>query len=177
SLKALDCVEQIVAQERIECDFARRGHLLLACKPAHFTALAHEAELLERDFGHPSRVVPAHELHHEVGSRAYHGGLIDEASAGINPARYVAGLAYAAQRAGAQLHAHTPAERIAREGDKFRIWTPRGSLCAGAVLVASGGYTGQATPALRRRIIPLGSYIIATAPLPAALARELSPRG
>jgi glycine/D-amino acid oxidase-like deaminating enzyme len=177
SLKALDCVEQIVAQERIECDFARRGHLLLACKPAHFKALGHEAELLERDFGHPSRVVPAHELHHEVGSRAYHGGLIDEASAGINPARYVAGLAYAAQRAGAQLYEQTPVTKVARQGAVWHIGTPRGELRARAVFVASGGYTGPATPALRRRIVPLGSYCIATEPLPEALAHELSPGG
>jgi glycine/D-amino acid oxidase-like deaminating enzyme len=177
SLKALDCVERIVAQERIACDFARRGHLLLASKPAHFKALTREAELLDRDFGHPSRVVPAHELHHEVGSRAYHGGLIDEASAGINPARYVAGLAYAAQRAGAQLYEQARVTQVARQGAVWHIRTPRGELRARAVFVASGGYTGPATPALRRRIVPLGAYGIATEPLPEALAHELSPRG
>src|SRR6476620_6359109 len=62
SLKALDCVERIVAEEQIACDFARSGHLLLACKPAHFRALAREAELLERDFGHPTRVIQPNRL-------------------------------------------------------------------------------------------------------------------
>ena len=175
SLKALDCVERIVAEEQIACDFARSGHLLLACKPAHFQALTHEAELLERDFGHTTRVIQPSRLRGEIGSDAYAGGLVDEASAGINPARYVAGLARAAQRAGAQLYQHAPVERIARAGSDWQLTTPRGTLRASAVLLASGGYSGPATPALRRKIVPLGSYIIATEPLPESLARELSP--
>jgi glycine/D-amino acid oxidase-like deaminating enzyme len=175
SLKALDCVQQIVAEEQIACDFARSGHLLLACKPAHFRALTREAELLDRDFGHPTKVVPANQLRKEIGSDIYAGGLVDQASAGINPARYVAGLAHATQRAGAQLYPHAPVERIERAGTDWQLATPRGSLRASAVLLASGGYSGAATPALRRKIVPLGSYIIATEPLPESLARELSP--
>src|SRR5688572_22222329 len=170
TLAAIDCVEQIVREQQIDCDFARSGHLLLAYKPAHFRAFIHEAALLKREFGHSTRLVPPGELGDEIGSRTYHGGLVDETSAGVNPARYVAGLAWAAQRMGAQLHSYTPAERIAREAGEFRVWTPRGSLRAGTVLVASGGYTGAATPALRRRVVPIGSYIIATTPLPTALA-------
>jgi glycine/D-amino acid oxidase-like deaminating enzyme len=176
SLKALDCVERIVAEEQIACDFARTGHLLLACKPAHFQAVAREAELLERDFGHATRVIPPNQLRKEIGSDTYVGGLVDEASAGINPARYVAGLALAAQRAGAQLYPNAPVERIERAGADWQLTTSRGTLRAGAVLLASGGYSGAATPALRRKIVPLGSYIIATEPLPESLARELSPR-
>jgi len=176
SLASIDCVEQIIREERIDCDFARCGHLLLAYKPAHYKAFAHEAELLAREFGHSTRVVSPGELRSEIGSDAYHGGLVDETSAGINPARYAAGLACAAERAGAQMYDRTPVERIEREGKEFRVWTPRGPLRAGAVFVATGGYTGPATPALRRRIIPIGSYIIATEPLHEALAHEVSPR-
>jgi glycine/D-amino acid oxidase-like deaminating enzyme len=176
SLQALGCVERIVAEERIDCDFARSGHLLLACKPAHYGALAREAELLDRHFGHPTRVVPPGELGDEIGSGAYHGGLVDAASAGIHPARYAAGLARAAQRAGAQLYERAPVQRIERDQAGWRLATPRGQLRAGAVLLASGGYSGPATPALRRKIVPLGSYIIATEPLPETLAHELSPR-
>ncbi len=157
SLASIGCVEQIVREQQIDCDFTRSGHLLLASKPAHFRAFVHEAALLKREFGHSTRLVPPSELGGEIGSRAYHGGLVDEASAGVNPARYVAGLAWAAQRAGAQLHPHTPAERIVREGGDFRVSTPRGSLRASAVLVATSGYTGPATPALRRRVVPIGS--------------------
>jgi glycine/D-amino acid oxidase-like deaminating enzyme len=182
SLASIDCVEQIVSEEAIDCDFARSGHLLLAHKPAHFRAFVHEAALLKREFDHTTRIVPPGELHAEIGSRAYHGGLVDETSAGVNPACYVAGLARAAQRAGAQLFDRTSVERIARDGmaahrdRSYVVHTSRGTLRAGAVFIATGGYTGPATPALRRRIIPIGSYIIATAPLPEPLAREVSPR-
>src|SRR5262245_3536577 len=183
SLASIDCVEEIIREEAIDCGFARSGHLLLAYKPAHFRAFVHEAALLKREFDHTMRIVPPGELRAEIGSRAYHGGLVDETSAGVNPARYVAGLARAAQRAGAQLFDRTPVERIARDGagthkgHSYVVHTSRGALRAGAVFVATGGYTGPATPALRRRIIPIGSYIIATAPLPESLAREVSPRG
>jgi glycine/D-amino acid oxidase-like deaminating enzyme len=176
SLLSIDCVERIVAEERIDCDFARSGHLLLASKPAHLKAMVYEAELLEREFGHATQVVQPGDLRGEIGSNAYYGGLVDETSAGVNPARYVAGLARAAERAGALLYERTPATDITRQGSRWCVGTARGEVRADAVFVASGGYSGPATPALQRRIVPLGSYIIATEPLPAALARELSPR-
>jgi glycine/D-amino acid oxidase-like deaminating enzyme len=59
---------------------------------------------------------------------------------------------------------------------KFRVNTSCGSLTAREVILASGAYTTEATPALRKKIIPIGSYIIATEVLPGELARELSPR-
>lgn len=183
SLAAIDCVEQIVAEEQIECDFARHGHLLVAAKPAHAAALDSEAALLAREFGHPTRVVPRDALRSEIGSDAYYGGLVDETSAGINPARYAAGLAHAAARAGAHIFDRTPVERIMRDapgthaGHCYRVITSGGELRARAVFAATGGYTGAAFPALRRRIIPIGSYIIATEPLPDVLAQEVSPQG
>lgn len=177
SLRSIDCVERTVAEERIDCDFQRSGHLLLASKPAHFRAMVDEAALIEREFGHPARALPPAELRGEIGSGAYHGGLLDQASAALDPARYVAGLARAAERAGALLYERTAATGIRRSGPAWAVGTARGALRAGAVLVASGAYTGPATPALRRRIVPLGSYSIATERLPEPLARELSPRG
>jgi glycine/D-amino acid oxidase-like deaminating enzyme len=177
SLAAINTVEHMVATEAIDCAFARSGHLVLASKPNHAAALRHEAALLAREFGHATRFVPAGELAAEVGSAAFHGGLVDDASAGVNPARYLAGLALAALRYGACLFEHTPAEQFRRDGTRWQIATPRGTLAAGAVLVATAGYTGRATPALQRKVLPVGSYVIATEPLPAALAQQLSPRG
>jgi glycine/D-amino acid oxidase-like deaminating enzyme len=177
TLDAVDAVEQLVAEERIDCHFARCGHLVVASKPAHALALAHEAQALRREFGHATRLVPRAELREEIGSDAYYGGLVDEASAGLHPARYLAGLAHAAGHAGAHLAAHTPVQRVTRENGAFCVHTARGALRAGAVLVATAGYTGPATPTLQRRVVPVGSYIIATEPLEEALARALIPRG
>ncbi|MBI3764642.1 MAG: FAD-binding oxidoreductase [Chloroflexi bacterium] len=176
SVASIDCVEQIIRQEAIDCDFSRSGHLDLAFKPAHFKAFAHHVELIAREFNHSVRLVPKSELRGEIGSDLYYGGLVDETSAGLNPVRYVAGLARAAEKAGAELHEWTPAERVARESSGFRITTPRGELRAGEVFFATNGYTGSAVPSLQKRIIPIGSYIIATETLPDDLAREVSPR-
>jgi glycine/D-amino acid oxidase-like deaminating enzyme len=78
--------------------------------------------------------------------------------------------------AGASLWAETPVHKVTRDGAGFRVKTGRGEVFAANVVAASSGYTGAATPRLRRRIVPIGSYIIATDALPEALAREVSPR-
>ena len=180
SLASIDCVEQIVHEEKIECDFSRCGHLEVACKQAHFDAYAESAARTEREFNHKLRIIPKNELRSEIGSDIYYGGMVDETSAGVNPARFVAGLALAAQRAGAALFDHTRMEKVTPEVSNgrrgFRLRTPKGSLLAREVVLASGAYTTDASPALRRKVIPIGSYIIATEVLPEDLARELSPR-
>ena len=180
SLASIDCVEHIVREEQIDCDFSRCGHLEVACKQAHFDGYAESAALIAREFKHPLRVLPKSELRTEIGSDIYHGGLVDETSAGLNPARYVAGLAVAALRAGVALFDHTRVESVECEssngGQRFRVRTAKGSLSAREVLLASGAYTTSATPALRKKIIPIGSYIIATEVLAADLAYELSPK-
>jgi glycine/D-amino acid oxidase-like deaminating enzyme len=106
--------------------------------------------------------------------------MVDETSAGVNPARYVNGLAKAAQRHGACLFDHTRVTGVSSQpndaGGIFRVETTRGSLNAKEVLLASGAYTTAATPSLRKKVIPIGSYIIATEILPDALAAEVSPR-
>jgi glycine/D-amino acid oxidase-like deaminating enzyme len=177
SLAAIALVEQLVAEEGISCAFARCGHLVVASKPSHYRALSEEAELLEREFGHCTHPVPPERLSEEIGSRIYHGGLVDPLSAGVDPARYVAGLAVAARRAGASLLDRTPVESVEHQAGDLLVRTTRGMLRASHVLVATGGYTGPATPQLRRRVIPIGSYSIATEPLRQELADELIPHG
>ncbi|MGQ0657916.1 MAG: NAD(P)/FAD-dependent oxidoreductase [Chromatiales bacterium] len=177
SLAAIDCVEQLIAAEHIDCYFARCGHLALACKPAHYRYFLNVADVLANEFGHPVRAVSGAGLRAEIGSDIYYGGLIDETSAGLNPAQYVAGLSRAASAAGALLYEATPVEGLERHGLRWRVMTTRGALEAGEVLVATSGYTGAVTPALQRRIVPIGSYVIATEPLPESLALEVSPRG
>src|SRR5258706_15054757 len=107
SLETIDCVEQIVREEKIDCNFSRCGHLEVACKQAHFDGYEETAALTRREFHHELRIIPKSELRAEIGSDIYFGGMVDEASASLNPARYVAGLARAAQRAGAYLCDHT----------------------------------------------------------------------
>jgi len=180
ALASIDCVEQIVHEESIACDLARCGHLEVACKQAHFDDYARQVEVIGREFHHALKIVPRSELRSEIGSNLYFGGMVDESSVGLNPARYVAGLGWAALRAGACVHETTRVEHIGRANHHrspgWRLETSRGPLWVRDVFVATSGYTGRATPALQKKIIPIGSYIIATEVLPEPLARELSPR-
>ena len=176
SLDSVSTVEQIVDDEKIDCGFARAGHLLTANKPQHYEALKEEVEFMAKEFNHKVSLVPPHELQDEIGSVAYHGGLVDEVSAGLNPAQYVAGLARAAEMAGARLHSRARVDRIERREKRYFIQTKRGSLSAESVFVATAGYTGSVTKKLQRKVIPIGSFIIATERLSEKLAHELSPK-
>jgi glycine/D-amino acid oxidase-like deaminating enzyme len=177
SLESIDFVENLVREENIACDFSRSGHLEVACKPKHFDDFRRSAEETARHFGHQQRLIPKDQLQAEIGSAIYHGGLVDDSSAGLNPARYVAGLARAAERAGAAIFEHSPVDEIQREGAQgWKIATARGTLRAQNVFVATSGYTSRVTSGLQKKIIPVGSYIIVTEILPENLAAELSPR-
>ena len=152
SIESIDCVENLVREEKIACDFARCGHLEVACKPKHFDDFRRSAEATAREFGHQQRLVPKEQLQSEIGSSIYHGGLVDESSAGLNPARYVAGLARAAERAGAAIFEHSHVDQIQREGATgWKIATARGTLRAKDVFVATSGYTSRVTPALQKK--------------------------
>ena len=180
SLASIDCVEQIVSEEQIDCDFARCGHLEVACKQSHFDAYARSVELISREFNHQLRIIPRNELPAEIGSAIYFGGIVDEVSAGVNPARYVSGLARSAQKAGACVYEKARVNhlvRITRSGiSGFQLTTAKGTMFAKELLIATSGYTSAVTPALQKKIIPIGSFIIATEPVRDELARELSPR-
>jgi len=180
SLASIECVEQIVRAEHIACDFARCGHLEVACKQTHFDDYTRQVEVMGREFHHALKIVARKDLRSEIGSDIYFGGMVDEISVGLNPARYVAGLGAAALRSGACVHEKTRVERLERElrggSSGWRLQTSRGPTWARDVFVATSGYTSTATPALQKKIIPIGSYIITTEVLPDSLARELSPR-
>ena len=116
------------------------------------------------------------ELRTEIGSDAYFGGLVVEQSAGLNPARLTLGLADLAEAAGAVLHEETRAIRILPQADgRSVVETSRGAVIATDVIVGTNGYTGGLTPSLRRRIMAISSFIIATEPLPPDVAAEVSP--
>lgn len=176
SLRAIAFLETLLAEEGIECEYVRCGHLEAAFKPAHFEALRREQEVLAQEFDHPVRLLTRSEQGAEVGTNFYHGLLLDERSGALHPARYVQGLALSAARAGADLRPHTPALAVQPDGGGFRVKTAQGPIRARDVLMATNGYTDAALPALRRRLIPVGSYIVATAPLGEEQAAAILPR-
>ncbi|HEX5589471.1 MAG TPA: FAD-binding oxidoreductase [Candidatus Limnocylindrales bacterium] len=177
TLEALELVSGLIRDNGIDTELRRTGWLELAWAPSHFEDFAGEAVDLA-DFGAPARVVPKAELREEIGTGAYFGGLAIEPGGLLHPAKWFAGLVAIAERAGAELHEDTAVTAIRRQRDgRFVVETARGAILARDVLAATNGYTDGAVPAVRRRIVPIGSYIIATEPLPEDLARELSPTG
>lgn len=176
SLLAIDFLETLVTAERIDCAFSRAGHLDAAFKPAHYERFRREQAVLLREFDHPVRLIPRGEQRQELGTDYYHGLMLDERSACLHPARYLRGLAAAAARAGATLCEGAGVLSVLPAHAGFRLVTSRGSLTARDVLVATNGYTDRAVPAVRRRLVPVGSYIIATRPLPPDQAKALLPR-
>ena len=177
SLEAIETVEQIVREENIDCGFRRYGHLLTANKPKHYSALIEEAEFMEKEFNHELHLLSRSEQHAEIGSGIYHGALLDECSGGLNPAQYVTGLAMAAEKAGATLHARARVNKLGRRENRFVLETERGSLSAESVLVATSGYTGNIVKKLQQKVIPIGSFIIATEKLSDELVKQLIPNG
>jgi glycine/D-amino acid oxidase-like deaminating enzyme len=177
SLNAFALVEETISTNKIDCEYARTGHLYLAYKAGHVQHLEAEARLLTEEFGLSARLLQREALAAEIGSPLYHGALLVERSGGLHPAKYFAGLTHLARDRGAHLYDHTPATAIERRRHGgFIVATPRGRISTRDLLLATNGYSDTLLPWLRRRIIPIGSYIIATEPLSADRARSAIPK-
>lgn len=174
--KSLAFVEEFVRTEQIDCDFGVVGRFHAAHNAAQYEILARGLENQPKGLQVPAHVVPRAEQRSELGTDAYFGGIMLRAHASIDPARYHAGLLARVQSAGAEIHPHTAATKIERSGKEFIVTTPRGQCIARDVVIGTNGYTGTLTPWLRRRVIPIGSYMIATEPLAPEVMARIMPK-
>ena len=173
---AIDSIEKLVADEGIDCDFARTGKINLAAKPAHLDGMRKTQEVLAERMGVETQLVAKSELGSEIGSDYYHGAVIDPRGAGLHVGKFTRGLGEAAARVGAEIHEKAPVEQVRRlDGTKHELTTPRGSVRADQVLVATSGYTGRPFRWLQVRIVPVGSFIIVTEPLGKEVCDQLMP--
>lgn len=172
---ALDWIEDFVTAEGIDCDFRRNGRYHAAHTPAHYDELARDAETLGKTEGIEAFVVPRAEQRRELGSDAYHGGVVFPRHAALNPAKYHRGLLRTALGAGAHVVGQCAVTGITRDSSGFLLATEKGPVRARDVIVATNGYTSGLTPWQQRRVIPIGSYVIATEPVPPDLMGELFP--
>ena len=177
SREAYDFLGRFIADEDIECDYAETGAFTGIVKPAQYEAMARETERLSRTIGVEADMVPRSEVRNEIGTDIYCGGRVTHRRAGLHPARYHAGLIGRVRESGATVAGNCPVTAIQRNGGDFTVTTPHASLKVRNVVVATNGYTGPVTPALRRRVIPVTSYMIATAPLSPNLMATLMPKG
>ena len=173
---AVDSVERLVREESIDCDFARSGKLKLAAKPGHYDLLARTYEAL-KDVDGAMELLDGKRVREEIGSESFHGALLQKKSAQMHMGKFATGLADAASRRGARIYESAGVTRLERlSGRAHRITTERGTLEASQVLIATGSSRPGPLGWFRRRIVPIGSFIVATAPLDAALAARLMPR-
>lgn len=176
SARCLPFLEELLAREAIACDYRRSGRFVGAHCPSAYASLESRVETTKKLTGADAWLVPRQQQREEIDTDYYYGGMVAEASGGLHPARYHRGLADAARRAGAVVVEETPVDAITRRTGGFTLRTPRGTVEAREVIVATNGYTGAVMPWLRRRLIPLNSYIIATEPLPPETTQRLIPR-
>ena len=172
---ALAWIGEFVANEGIECDFRVAGRFYAAHTPAHFKSLVQQHSQQPKGLETDSRIVPRHEQASEIDSELYHGGVVHPRHAKLDPGRYHLGLLACAEAAGARVVSHCPVSAITGRAGEFTVATAQGVVKARDVVVATSGYTGALTPWQRRRIIPIGSYMLATQVLDDALIRRLIP--
>ena len=174
--KSLAWIADFIGQEGIDCDFGQVGRFHAAHNAAQYEALAAKVTQQPKGLEVRAHVVTRREQRTELGSDAYWGGVVYEQHCSVHPARYHQGLLERALAAGVQMAPRCPASAIDKQGQRFQVRTARGSVVARNVVVATNGYTGQLTPWLQRRVIPIGSYMIATDPLPDGMMDYLIPK-
>lgn len=167
--RSIDMIEDVIAEEDIACDFRRSGKLKLASKASHVDGLRSSFELLNREVDPDTSWIDKANLKEEIGSDAFHGAILYGKSAMMHMGRYVHGLAMAAHRHGALIWEDAPLTGRARNGSGWDLSTPKGTIRAERVIVATGAYSASYPQAplayFRRRIISVGSFIVATRPL------------
>ncbi len=175
---AFDHVEGLVSGLAVDPGYVRTGHLLVARTRRQLEMLQRARGLHEELLGETLALLPRERLVAEAGTGAYLAGLLMPRAGALHPGRLLAGLAAAARAAGVELWPATPALRLAGGGRHgWRVDTPRGPVRTPAVLIATNGGGDPLLPWLHRRLLPVVHHVVATEPLPAALARTVSPRG
>jgi glycine/D-amino acid oxidase-like deaminating enzyme len=174
---AFALINRLIEEERIDCYWEKPGRFVGAWTQRHFAAQERRLALLNEAAQSGAYMVPRERQRDEIASDYYKGGMVVERSGKLHPALFYKGLLDACHERGIRVCAKAAVERIAGNGSGWRLETSRGRVTAGDVVIATNGYTGKLTPALRRRVVPIASHIIATEELPPDLARSLIPKG
>jgi glycine/D-amino acid oxidase-like deaminating enzyme len=173
----LDLLENLIRREAIQCHYERSGRFSGAYARQHLAGMYATVEKLNKYAEAGAEVLEPTRQREEIGSDFYHGGMLIRRSGKLHPALYHNGVLAACRRAGVRLSANTKVVQIEGKRGAFEVTTSAGRTRAEAVVIATNGYTGELTPELRRRLIPVASHIIATEELPADLAKRLIPNG
>jgi gamma-glutamylputrescine oxidase len=174
SIEALDLTQSLIAEYAIDCDY-HANHVHVAVKPRHLAELDAWVRELHDDYGYLSaRLLNREELATHVRSERFLGGLIDTRSGHLQPLKYTQGVARAAESAGAALFENSAVLRY-QDGPEVVVHTAAGRVRCAHLVLCGNAYIGAVAPALARRILGVGTYIIATEPLGEERARSLLP--
>ncbi|HKS14995.1 MAG TPA: FAD-binding oxidoreductase [Pseudomonas sp.] len=174
-LEAVDIVRERVARHAIACDLTW-GYCDLANKPDELQGFAEDAEALRGlGYRHELRLVPAEQIRSVVGSDRYVGGLVDMGSGHLHPLNLALGEAAVASSLGVQLFEHSAVTRI-DYGAQVQVHTAQGRVRAGTLVLGCNAYLNDLNREIGGKVLPAGSYIIATEPLDEALAHQLLPQ-
>lgn len=169
--RSVDWLESFVAREGIDCDFTRCGHYHAAHTPQAYAHMEQAADQVG------AVLVPRDQQLRELGSAAYFGGVVLPRDGALDPAKYMTGLLKTVRAAGVLVTGGARVKGLEKTKIGFELETAKGRITANDVVIATNGYSGQLVPWLARRIIPIGSYVIATEPLDPSLIDELFPTG
>jgi gamma-glutamylputrescine oxidase len=174
SIEALDLIRSLIGEYAIDCDY-HANHIHVAVKPRHLEELDDWARELHEEFGYASaRLLNRDELGAHVRSERYLGGLIDPRSGHLHPLKFTDGVARAAESAGARIYENSQVLRY-EDGPEVIVHTLQGRVRCAHLVLCGNAYIGNVAPSLARRILGVGTYIIATEPLGEDRARALLP--
>ena len=173
---AFGLIDRLIDEEQMACFWEKPGRFVGAWTRKHYDAQSRRLAMLNAAAQSGAFMVPRERQHEEIASDYYFGGMVVERSGKLHPALYYKGLLDACRRRGVAVCAKAEVIRVGRENSAWRVQTNRGAVATGDVIIATNGYTGGLTPALRRRVVPVASHIIATQELPQDLAWSLIPK-
>jgi glycine/D-amino acid oxidase-like deaminating enzyme len=171
-----DLVERLIRENNIECGWHKTGTFTGAWSRRHFEAMKTKVADLNAVSENDAYIVPRDRQREEIGSDYYRGGMVVLRGAHLHPALYFKGLLGLCDRPGITVCAEAAVTGLRQSGAGWLVHTRRGEIMVDNVVVATNGYTGAVTPQFQRRVVPVGSYMIATEELPDEAARSLSPK-
>jgi gamma-glutamylputrescine oxidase len=175
SLEALSLQRELIAAHAIDCDYSS-GQMHVAIKPRQLAELQQWTSELHEVYGYRSvQLRDRAATRSLVASERYIGGMLDTNSGHLNPLKYTRGLAAAAEQLGCTLHEGSRVLRHERRDGALHLVTEQGDLRCRHIVFAGNAWLGSTAPSLARRIMPVGTYIVATEPLGESTARALLP--
>lgn len=171
----LNFIEELIQTENIACEFVRCGRFRGAVRSDHYENMARDMEDLRRVAGVEFYMVPDREQYKEIDTDEFQGGCVLPGDASINPGLFHAGLLEKVRTCGGIILGNTRVRSISMDASEFSVTTVAGTVRAHDVIIATNGYTDAAVPYLRKRIVPVGSAMVATDNVDQKILRRLMP--